>query len=233
MNVFEGDALDFPLDFKVGGSLVAPDEGSAHIVVHGHDGTKITDEPAVGSSFTLDAQMHGIALGRLFEKRIIVLTFRVNGKLYSQRTAYRVTPFVSYSASADDVRHFIGVSDTDLPDAAVDLFKAYTALVDRVGQSQVTEALNSGTRSELAANDALTMLATLDVIPSLMQRVPAMEADGVLQYRRNSVKDFRELEGAAKARLETALSELATGPAGGGTYQLISKITDTDPITGE
>lgn len=233
MMVQEGEALTLPLPFRVGGDLVVPDAGSVTISIYAHDGTKLVDaEPVTTPDYEISAAHHTIAANRVFEKRSFVLTFRYGGKLFTVRESYRITPFLHYSASAEDVRNFIGISAEELPDDAVDLFKAYVALRERVPAATLTAALTSGDVAEIRANDALVMLAVIDTVPSLLQRVAAMEADGILQFRRQTVKGYEALAAAAEHRLAVALSELGVVQSGTDAATMITKVTPSDPITG-
>lgn len=233
MMVQEGEALVLPLPFRVGGDLVVPDAGSVTISIYAHDGTKLIDnEPVTTPDYEIEAVHHTIDPNRVFEKRSFVLNFRYDGKLHTVRQSYRITPFLNYSASAEDVRNFIGISADDLPDDAVDLFKAYVSLRELVPAADLTTALASGDVAEIRVNEALVMLAVLDVVPSLMQRVAAMEADGILQFRRQTVKSYEALAAAAEQRLAMALSELGVIQSGTGAATMIIKVTPSDPITG-
>lgn len=232
MIVFEGEPLDFPVPFFVEGDLVVPDAGSAKMSVYDHEGNKVVEQSINQDHVIINGTFHTIAEGREFEKRIIIVSFRAGGKLYTVRNSYQVVPFLPFSVSADDVRAFIGIKSAELPDDEIDLFSAYIKLSNMVGSERLKDRLTSGTVYELRANDAICMVAVLDIIPSLMQRVLLHEADGVLQFRRHVIKDFNALEEAARARLAEDLIDLGVNPTG-APLALFSKITSTDVITGE
>lgn len=230
MIVYEGESLTYTLPLMVGGGIVVPDEGSLSYTLYDHAGQTLETVSPASTTITIDGTQHSLEAGRAFEKRTLLVRFSFQGRPHSYREVYRVTPFINYSVTPQDVRAFIGIDAQELPDDAVDIFKAYVTLNSRV---DLTAALSAGTLLELKANEAICMVAVLDVVPSLLQRVMYFEADGVLQFRRHSVKTFEHIEQAARARLETLLVELTDEDPAGGAYELMTLISSTqDMVTG-
>lgn len=230
MIVYEGESLTYTLPLMVGGGVVVPDEGSLSYTLYDHAGQVLHSETPTSPTITVDGTHHTLATGRAFEKRTLLVRFSFQGRPHSYREVYRVTPFINYSVTANDVRAFIGIDSQELPDDEVDIFKAYVSISSKV---DLTTALNSGTLLELKANEAICMMAVLDVVPSLLQRVMYFEADGVLQFRRHSVKTFEHIEQAARARLDTLLAELTEEDPSIGSYDMLTLISSTqDMVTG-
>lgn len=232
MNIFEGEELNYPLPFRVDGALVPPDPGTAVCSIYGHDGMLLQQTNPTGTHQVILGGLNEITPPREFEKRTVIVSFQYFGVAHRVRSAYRITPSILYSATPEDVRQFIGVTDDELPDAAIDLFHAYTQLRGQLTVAVLNPALVSGTLLELNANEALVMLAVLSVIPSLQQRVKQSEADGLYQFKRQTLKDYTALEAAARARLGVLIGDIDPN-LDTGNVALIQVISGQDIITGE
>lgn len=233
MNIFEGEDLNYPLPFRVDGNLVPPDEGTAVCSIYDHEGMLLDTSNPTGSHHIIAGSLNTITPPREFEKRTVILSFTYFGQPHRVRTAYRITPMVQYGATPDDVRDYIGVAEDELPDRAIDLFRAYTYLKSRIGVQVLNPALISGNTAEMLANEAMVLAATLDAIPSLMQRVKQMEADGLYQFRRQTVKSFDDLRNQTQARLDELLAELDPNGARLDNTPVMTVVSGTDIITGE
>lgn len=223
------------------GTPQVPDADSLTYTVRDQAGSTITgliDVPITTGPttfqvpITIPAVNNSIADGRRFEKRMVAINYLVNGVGKQQMVAYRLTTFLNHSVSPSQVRGFIGVQQYELPDDDIDLMSAFLKCEKLVGLDVLSDALSSGTTTELTANTLIRMQAVLDVLPSLKQRVAQSETNGPKGFTRPTIRDFSEIEQSARDRYSDALSELTNANANGSTFTLAVLTQDTDPITG-
>jgi hypothetical protein len=163
--------------------------------------TDATDSTAFISITTAD---NSIVEGRAFEKRTLVVSGTLNNEPFFIRQSYQLIPWINYTATADDVRAFIGVGPGELPDADIDLVSAYMDVVSYSSQDIVDAALVAGNDNEREANRAIVARAVLIALPSLQVRISKAESDGTIDVTRQDV-DFAGLEDRAAQQLSRSL----------------------------
>lgn len=228
------EPLTLALAFEVDGEFVTPDSGSVRYTVRGHDGQPLagaTDvvvaAPGTGVSLALPSWIH--TRTRPVEKRSVVLTFIHAGQQHTVTRHYRVVDWLPMTASAADVRAYLGLSAAELPDDGVDLVEAYLAVAAAVGGEALAAALQAGTRQELVANRAIVYRAALDLLPALAFRVIASERSDAVAMSR-----LARLDAAALARDTAALYAEALAALTGAGAEVVGFLvtTPTDPVTG-
>lgn len=223
------------VQFLANGQPVVPDLGSATYTIYGQDGgmlvsnVPVTVGPAATAvTVAIDPQYETRTLR--FEKRTVVFNWSNGGASYSKRVQYRLTPFLNYNVGPDNIRSFLGLDPHELRDDEVDIISAYIYLEDRLGETALTNAFNSGGMTEENANRALLYATCLNVLPSLRLRLAKERSDGPLTWKRFDVEDFNELEARIRGLLEETIEEVV--PTLGYAYTLITVSNPIDIITG-
>lgn len=236
-----GETVNLSFKYGDGHEPRIPTVGSVTYTVLNHSGNPITglvdlpvttDVATFQSTIVIPAENNEIVFGKNFERRTVLVRYTSNGHNYSQRIGYRLTPFLNHTVTPDTVRSFLGVNKNELEDKDIDLYSAYL-YVSEAFDDPVTlaDALSSGDRLEIYANDAIAMRAAIDLIPSLQNRIVQSEKDGVRGYDRIKIKDFGDLMATAIDRYNNAVGVIGELDLLGGEYTLIQITQDTDPIT--
>lgn len=178
------------------------------------------------------AAANAMTIGRLFEKRTVVVRGLRDGEPFIAAAQYRLAPWLNHSVTTDLVRAFIGTDAGELPDADIDLVAAYYDLATLVGVDTLATTLSSGTELEIRANDAIKGIAVLRVLPGVRQRMLKRAEDGTLKSERFAI-DFDKLAADAAALVTRAGIEV-----GGIDDTAVAPIIfilagpTTDPVTG-
>lgn len=191
------------------------DDGSVTWSLRDHTGALVagmTNVPLTSGGETtllinVPASANEIAPGRQFEKRSISVKGLTDGQPFLAGTQYRITPWLNHSVTPSQIWAFIGTDAGELPEADIDITGAYIALSELVGETQLVEALNSGTKLEQQANDAIKGLAVLRVLPGVRQRLLKRAEDGTLKAERFAI-DFNKLAEDATALVNLAVREV-------------------------
>lgn len=233
-----GDVVKLLVSLVVGGQPSIPDQGSVKYTLRDHSGAAIegmveipveTGPAAFQFTIEIPAEHNTLAPGKRFERRLVHLTYTQSGVARGQRLQYRLIPFLNYSVTPNEVRSFLGVNASELPDEDINLLDAYFAVEAQVGQNALEDYLSSGTTSELAANTMIRMRAVLDLIPSLKQRIAQQESSGQKAFTRPAIRDFDALRQEAEKRYQSALDSFSTGIE--VSLALVVATQDIDPIT--
>lgn len=244
MQTFEpGEDIELVVPFLVEGEPVIPAVGSVTWTLRDNAGAKVTgyiDKAETTTNLstevalTIDAADTTIDPDARFEKRTVQIKATVGGRAYTDQITFRIAEFVNMTAKPDDVRAFIGVGPSELPDRDIDLFSAFIdseEAVDAVGASgDFLTALAAGTRVELQANRMIMLRSVLAVLPSLGQRILQRHTDGSIGTTRHKL-DLTAIAAQARGELASAM-DLVTGRATSAVPLLIFGL-DTDVITGQ
>jgi hypothetical protein len=190
-----GQDLGFAIPLVRNGEPFLPDNGQVSWSLRGQDGsvivgpTQVTGVTDTQVQLTVVAADNTVAGGLLFEKRTILVTGAVGGQPFSIRVIYRLTAWLNYTASADDVRAFMGIDLAELPDSDIDLTIAYSDVAGVVSKDLLDSALVAGDATEIAANRAIVARAVINVIPSAQARMLKSQSDGTQDIDRFKV-DF-------------------------------------------
>lgn len=184
------------------------DAGTVVWTLRDTEGGLLETQPAVPDpidtfvQITIPATLNGLAVGRRFEKRALIVTGKADGQPFSTRVNYRLTPWLNHTVTNTDVRAFIGTDIGELPNEEIDLDEAYFAISDRLGAA-FEPALSSGTRSEQVVNNAIKAQAVLDCLPGMRARMSKREEDGIMKVERFQI-DWDALAAAALQLLKDA-----------------------------
>jgi hypothetical protein len=173
---------------------------------------------------------HQIDPARRFERRSVVVKFKVQGEEAQITRNYRVVPELLHSTSAGQVRAFIGIEDHELPDGDIDILSAYMAVEKVVGAAELVTTLSSGTTDELAANTMICMRAVIDILPSAKQRMAQSEKNGVKEFSRVDLKELDKLKIEAEHRYQEAMDQIVAKVETNISVFLVT--ANTDAITG-
>lgn len=239
MDVIGGTPAALTIPLVIGKQPVVPDVGSVTYTVFDQANAPISglvDVPYMTTTTTFQLQIlipsiaNSIASGRRFERRRVVVSFLALGQEVQITRSYRVVPDLPHSITPQVVRAFIGIEDHELPDADIDILSAYLTVEKAVTESVLTDALQSGTTLEIAANTLISMRAVLDVLPSAKQRMAQSEKNGVKEFSRVDLKELDKLGAEAERRYQTALDEIVVVTA--VNVSLFLTAVGTDAITG-
>ena len=239
MDVVGNTPAALAIPFAVDSQPVVPDVGSVSYTIRDHSGTPLaglidipylTQADSYQMQILIPSSAHMISISRRFERRSVVVSFKIDGGEAQIVRSYRVIPEPLHTVSPKDVRSFIGIEEHELPDADIDLFSAFMAVEKDVGMDTLHAALVSGTTDELAGNTLVRMQAVLDVLPSAKQRMAQTEKRGVKEFSRVDLKELDKLKIAAEDRYQEAYDEIVVAVETNVSVFLIS--TNTDAITG-
>jgi hypothetical protein len=249
--VFKDESVTIPVDFKFEGDFVSPDEGTYSFKLRSFTGDILYSEDAlyVGETgenesgeitladsvnIEIPAEYNTLEDGKLFETRILEVSYNYLGKPYTIRNSYRVTNFFYFDATPQDVRNYYGLNSGELPDADIDLASSYFQLLQKHGNT-FTECLSSGGVGNIRANRLIVLKTVLSVFSSVRLRVNQEENDGSSKFLRYLNKiDWDALYADATAEME----ELENNLSGEDTisytdYTPFALGSVVDAITGE
>lgn len=172
--------------------------GMTNVSLPSSDTTLLVEVPAAANE---------IAPGRQFEKRSISIKGLAEGQPFVAGAQYRITPWLNHSVTTSQIWAFIGTDAGELPEADIDITGAYFSLAEMVGETQLVEALSSGSKLEQRANDAIKGMAVLRVLPGVRQRLLKRAEDGTLKAERFAI-DFNQLAADATALVTLAVREV-------------------------
>lgn len=239
MDIIAGTPTALTIPFVLGTVPVAPDVGSVSYTVKDQSGSSmvgLTDLQYLVTGTVYQMQIlipssaHQISTSRRFERRSVVVSFKVGGDEAQITRTYRIVPEPIHTVVPSDVRSYIGIEEHEMPDDEIDLLSAFLLVEKDIGVDVLTPALTSGTTAEIAANTLIRMRAVLDVLPSAKQKMAQSEQNGVKQFSRVDLKELDKLKVEAERRYQEALDELVIPVETAVTYFLTT--TNTDAITG-
>lgn len=224
--------ISFPINYTVDGEFVVPT--SAWATVRDHVGTVMTglqdvalSTDSTSTSLTIPAVNNTLPLGKIHENRYVVVTFLHGGQHHKRELSYKIRPFVTLTATTDDVRRELGLDPGELPDAEIDLYWAYLQLNETYA---IQTAMVAGDQTTLAANQAVAVKAAVDVMGSLAFRVAIK-----MKAENSSAERMSEFDpDVIRLRLGQRLAgliDIIEGVANPGTVSF-RLATPTDVITG-
>ena len=227
-----GEEVSFPVDFLVDGEFVVPTAAWTTVrdglgeVVEGLQDVALST--ANTSTFvTIPASVNTLDPGQVHSTRYVVVTFIYEGRQHRRELSYRLRPFVTMTATEDDVRRELGLDRSELPDADIDLYWAYLTLA---ADYRISEAMIAGDRTTLAANQAIAVQAALDVVGSLRFRAAVKMRAEDSAFERMPEFSIDQIRIELGERL-AALIDVVEGVENVGLPILVVA-TPTDPITG-
>lgn len=217
--------LDIPL--IVNGEYVLPDACSLTWTLRGHSGLvldtgKINDvQTTIG--LTIDAQHNSVS--RELENRFVHLEFTSGDIPKKIVTSYRLVPFIPMTASADDVRAYLGLDYQELPDQMVDVVAAYISTRYRV--PDIDQWLLD---KPLEANDLIIKMTALQICNSLIMRVLQSDKSDSNSFTRFRV-DFDKHRRRIMDDVDSVIVSLQGETDTQYSFSLLGVIPD--PVTGE
>ena len=171
IDITSGTVGTITIPLLEGKAPLVPEAGSVFYSILDQTGaaTTVTARPVTTDVTThtlrleLPAEVNTIAEGRLFEKRVVLVTFRWAGSTRQIETFYRVLPRLAHTVTPDDVRNYLGISEHEISDESIDLPAAYFYVEADFKPVSLATVLTSGTVAEIAANTCITLQASSTV----------------------------------------------------------------------
>lgn len=210
-----GQDISITVPFRWDGEPFVPDGGAASYDLRGQDGSLVHTAVAISNItdtetvITIAAVDNQVAAGLQFEKRQLVFHATFNGSAWTHRINYRIAPWLNFTASAEDVRAFVGVGSGELADKDIDLVSAYFDCVSYMDDANTVfeQALASGGDLERQANRAIVAQAVILAMPSLQARISKSDDDGNMSVERFQL-DLADLESRASDQLSRAINTI-------------------------
>jgi len=234
MYVTSGDAQSFPIEFRVGGELVVPDDASVTAQLRDQSGALITgwdpkaiDHDGLNTVVIEVDETANTVTDR--EKRTLIVNYKVAGATYKTTLSYFVAPWVNTSVTPEDVRVFFGVNAEELPDSFIKIEDAYYKAVATYDKVEFDQALaDSGTMR--LANDMILGLAALPLVQVLKIRLMQSESSDQEKYARFAKLDLDSFLPKINAMIVGGATDLFNVTE--DTAFFFDVATPTDPVTG-
>lgn len=218
-----------------GASPGAPN--NIHIAMIGPLATSLQSPSEFSTSSSLlviPGSFNDLTPGKNFEARFLTIEYTLRGIPFSIDRRYRVTPFLTFVATKDQVRSRIGVTESELPDSEIDLHKAYFWL-KAIDPLNVPNALVSDSLASLHLNTAIAIQAALDTFDALPARIMQVEKSTDASFQRSKI-DLPALKYSLLTSLGAEI-ELMLLALSGSAYNppistMVSFSSGVDVITG-
>jgi len=225
-----GMDVNLTVPLKWDGELFVPDNGTAEWALRDHTGTQVTTGSLTGLVDTsaviyLAGVRNEITTGRQFEKRTVILQTVNDGSPVTLTQTYRIAPWINTYITPEDIRRFVGVTESEIADTDVDIFLAFQQAQTLIGEAALSAALISGVEAEAQANRTILGFAVLEVIPGLRQRVMKKESDGTRSLERFDI-NFDEITRRAQDLISRSIQSTTSATT------LFYLTNPTDPVTG-
>lgn len=221
------------LDLIEGGEYLVADANSVNWTLRGNDGVVLTSSVAVNptavQTITIAIPSANNIKTKTFEYRTLQIEYKVDGVPHQLKHSYRLTDYLPYIVTNDDVRNYIGVGPDELSDDAIDLDAAYLRIAEDLTSATLNTALSSGTSLSQKANNAILGEAVDTLIPSLMLRVKQRVRSDTAEAARILNLDFEGLRRAAKFLVVDFVEEALQASQASLPFIVTS---GTDPFTG-
>lgn len=234
LTFFENTPLAVPVFFEANGEPFVPDAASLSWRLLNQAGTEL----AAWTAFTttnsrtmipLASNVNTVASG-ISERRTLMVRGKRDLMDFQIHIPYRLTTFTGRSCTAQDVRKFLGVGPSELPDADIDLDDALLDVADAAGSAELLAALQTDTAVGRGANSAIVARCVYKMVPSLQQRFSRKETDGRSVMERFQL-DFEMLARAAGEQFQAGVI-LVSGGQTSTVRNIIQVTTRVDPLTG-
>lgn len=227
-----GSDVALTIDYKVDGQFVTPD--SVVYQVRDQLGAIVLSNtlPAALNSEILNvpAAFNLLAASSTFENRFVLVQFLYQGATHQVSISYRIMDFVPMTATTDQVRAELGLDYSELPDADIDIHRAYFNLINTYGPVMVAAFFEASVKS-LAANQAVVLQAAVEIIDSLELRAAVtMRSEDHLISRKTNL-DFQALGLRLRQKLTRLLLE-AQGITDTNSVVAFRLSNPTDAVTG-
>ena len=230
MNLTAGEAATVTVPLTLHGEPFVPDSNQIHWALRGHVGSSVVASTlltGVTNSFAnIALSAPNLPLGsEARELRTLIVTGTVGGVVFSIRKSFHISGFLNYSVTEQDVRTFIGITESELPDTEIDLVEAYFDLSDQVD----IDAFVGTEAQQRLANKALVAQTVINLLPGLPQLLSKKDEDGTSAVERFT-PDFEALARRAHQVRDAAVNSFRTTEV--ADVILIAVATRIDPFTG-
>lgn len=233
LTFIQNSPLAVPVFFEANGEPFVPDVGSLYWRLLDQTGAQLAPWTAFTTTNTrtmigLTSQVNLVASG-ISERRHLMVKGLRGTMAFDITIPYRLTTFTGRSCTAHDVRKFLGVGESELPDNDIDLDEALLSTADVAGSTELLAALQTDDAKGRAANDAIIARCVHKLVPSLQQRFSRKESDGRSVMERFDL-DFPMIAHAAAEQFQRGVIALSTATA---VQRTLVQFTDrVDPLTG-
>lgn len=234
LTFLENLSLAVPVFFEGNGEPFVPDAASLSWRLLDQTGAQLVAWTAFSTTNTrtmipVAANMNVVASG-ISERRTLMIRGKRDLMDFQVSIPYRLTTFTGRSCTPHDVRKFLGVGPSELPDADIDLDDALLDTADSAGSAELLAALQTDSAAGRGANQAIVARCVYKLVPSLQQRFSRKETDGRSVMERFQL-DFDMLSRAASDQFQAGVLLVAGTQA--STVRSFIQLTDrVDPLTG-
>ena len=217
------------------GNPTIPDANTATYSIRLNDGTLDPDYTDVAIDLGVTDTYTNIVLADTaidgqVETRTIVVSYQKAAITRTLTQIVRLVQFPRHWLTPDDVRAFLGVNASELPDSDIDLHRAYMEAQDAVGAEALATAFSSTTTDAIKANDLVMCRAALNVFPSLELRIAQSESNGTKTYARLTKLNLDRLYTYISGMYSDLLGVIGSVETVAPVLLVLS--TQADPITG-
>jgi hypothetical protein len=175
---------------------------------------------------SIPGSVNALPNGAKFGYRAILVSYESNGVTYHNTVRYRVHPYLNFHAGPDNVRSYLGVHSSELPDNDIDLVSAFYRLQLEATGIDLASKFSSGTVEAFTANQALVYMAALEVIPSFQLRIAQRQTSDGSSLSRLENLDFKAMEEKARQDLAGALASIKDETQVGSPLMVVTNDTD-------
>lgn len=125
-------AVSIVLEFRLGGLIVTPDEGSVTYSVRSTSESLISEKslPAWDTAIDIPAEHHAKASDELSSPRFVDISFMEDSVPRSVSWSYVLVEQLPLTVTPDNIRDILGVSALELPDESINFYGTYRKLTD-------------------------------------------------------------------------------------------------------
>lgn len=235
LNVLTNEPVTLVFDIVEDGQFVSPDVGSVHYSVRLETGEVLNDHHMVLVTTTPGQTTILLPLpgavnqkAKTTEIRFVRLHYTVGGRPGSSQIAYRIHDWINVTASSNDVRAYLGVNGSELPDQDVDMIAAYLYAKREV--PILDELLTEGGVRTLQANRLVTLYAVTDVAHTMQTRAIQSQGSETARVSRFSNIDWKLFQTKASSEISELIGEFTS--RFDSAFPLFRVSAGQDPITG-
>lgn len=234
LTFLENLSLAVPVFFEGNGEPFVPDEASLAWRLLDQTGGQLvgwTDFSTANSRtmIPLAANVNVVASG-ISARRTLMIRGKRDLMDFQISIPYRLTTFTGRSCTPQDVRKFLGIGPSELPDADIDLDDALLDTADSAGSAELLAALQTDSAAGRGANQAIVARCVYKLVPSLQQRFSRKETDGRSVMERFQL-DFDMIARAASDQFQAGVL-LVAGTQASTVRNFVQLTARVDPLTG-
>lgn len=210
-----GEDYSLKVVFKVDDTFITPDNSTYTYKLRKSDGTILDtqtiiipeDEPQDQDKIVIPSEFNTKESNELFAERIVEVSFTNKDEPVVFSFPYRITDYLTYTASTRDIREYYGLNEGELPDNAVDMKEIYIELAIEMGEI-FTNSIKSHTRANFRANRLMVLTGAVKIFSSLRLRTNQEEGDGSSKFIRYMKFDWDKLLSDAQKEIDDLKNNL-------------------------